>query len=100
MLRVIEQSRLCAEAHVRMVNFIVVIFGKDFCEGIIPSHWQFPAQTVGESHSMAIVEPFENAMAKQATGAKERLIDVSGGAVDRANNLEPEKIGEHPIGEI
>jgi len=49
---------------------------------------------------MRIGESVENAMAKQATGAEQRLINVGGGAVDGADNLEAEKIGQETIGEI
>ena len=49
---------------------------------------------------MGVVEAGEDAVAEEASGTKERLVDVVGAAVDRADDLEAEEIGEHPIGEV
>ena len=49
---------------------------------------------------MGVVEPREDAVAEESSGTKERLVDVVGAAVDRADDLEAEKIGEHPVGEV
>ena len=62
--------------------------------------WQFPAKTPGQAGGLCIVEPVENAMAKQTTGTKQRRINVGGGTVDGADDLQTEKIGKHSIGQI
>lgn len=49
---------------------------------------------------MRIVEPAEHPAAKQTAGAKQRLIKVGGGAVDCADDLEAQKIGQHAVGEV
>ena len=46
------------------------------------------------------IEAFEHPVADETAGAQKRLVDVSGGAVDRADDVEAEEIGEHPVGEV
>lgn len=91
---------LRGEADVRAVNLICVMSGKNFREGIIMGQLQFSAETLGESGCLGVIEPAEDPMAKQTTGAKECLVDVGRSAVDRADDLEAEEIGEHPVGEV
>ena len=74
--------------------------GKHFSEGIIPCRWQFPTETLGKADCLGVVESAKDAMAKQATGAQQCRIDVGGGTVDRADDLQAEEIGEHSIGEV
>ena len=78
----------------------VSLSGKHFGEGVITGLWQFPAETLGQAGGLGVVEPAKDAMAKQATGAQQCRINVGGGAVDRADDLQAEKIGEHSIGQI
>src|ERR1019366_4275466 len=84
----------------RAVNLICGMSGKHFSEGIITGQWQCPAETLGEPDCLGEVEPAEDAMAKQATGAQQGRINFGGGAVDRADDLEAKEIGEHTIGEV
>ncbi len=49
---------------------------------------------------MRIVEPMEDAMAEQPPWTKEGLVDVGSFAVDGADDLEAEEVGEHAVGEI
>ena len=95
-----ESSASSLKPDVRAVKFFCIMSGKNFSEGIITGQWQFPAETLGEANGLRVVEPAENAMAKQATRAKKCRVDIGGSAVDRADDLETEEIGEHPIGEI
>jgi hypothetical protein len=39
-------------------------------------------------------------VAQQSPGTKERLVNVVGAAVDRADDLEAEEISQHPVGEV
>ena len=62
--------------------------------------WQFPAKTPGQAGGLGVVEPAKDAMAKQTTGTKQRRINVGGGTIDRADDLQAKKIGEHSIRQI
>ena len=39
-------------------------------------------------------------MAHETAGSKEGLVDVGSRAVDRADDVEAEEIGQHPVGEV
>ena len=92
---------LCRETDARPVNLLWFIpDSEDFREGIIADNVQFPAEALGEAGGLGVVEPGEDAVAEEPSGTKERLVDVVGAAVDRADDLEAEEIGEHPVGEV
>ena len=63
-------SRSGPKADSRAVNFIWVISGKHFSEGVITSRWQFSAETLSESCGLGVVEPAKDTVADQATGAQ------------------------------
>jgi hypothetical protein len=61
---------------------------------------QFPAETRGEPGRFRVIESSEDPMAKHPTGTQKRRVNLGDCAVDRADDLEPEKVGQHAVGEI
>ena len=91
---------LGGKADSRAVDFLRAVFSKDLRKGIITNHGQSPAEPFSEAARFGVAEPVEDAMAKQAARAEQRLVDVRGFAIDRADNLKAEEIGQESIGEI
>jgi len=47
-----------------------------------------------------VVEPFKDPMANQAAGPQQGRINFCGGTVDRADDMQAEKIGEQAVGKV
>ena len=95
----VRSRPLGCEANMRTGD-LRFISRKNFGKGIITNHGQSPAEAFCEPARFGIAEPVEDAMAKQAARAEQRLIDVRSFAVDGADDLETEEIGQEAIGEI
>ena len=88
------------KADSRTVYFARAIAAEDFSKGIITGWRQCPAETLSEACGLGIIEPAKDAMANQATRAQQCRINVGGGTIDRADDLQAEKIRKHSIGQI
>jgi hypothetical protein len=49
---------------------------------------------------LAVVKAAEHAMAKQSPWSQERRVDVGGRAIDRADDLQAQKVGQHPVRQV
>ena len=95
-----HNARLGGETDARAVQIMFVGSRKHFSKGIVPSHRQFSAKALGKPGSLNVIEPAEDAVAQQATRAQQGRIYVSGGAVDRTDDLQTEEIGQHAVREV
>ncbi len=86
-----------SEANPGVVDFRRAIFSKNLRKGIIANHGQSPAEAFSEPARFGIAELVEDAMAKQAARAEQRLVDVRSFTIDGADNLKAEKIGQETI---
>ncbi len=91
---------LSCETNPGPVCFFRGMAGENFCQGVVAGRGQHPTEALGEAGRLSVVEPAENAVAEESSRTKQRLVDVVGAAVDRADDLEAEEIGEHPVGEV
>ncbi len=75
-------------------------FGEDFGEGTVALIGEGFAEVIGETGGVLMREAVKDAMAEHAPRAHEGGIDVGGAAVDGADDLEAEEVGEHAVGEV
>jgi hypothetical protein len=62
----------------RALDFICVMASEHLGEGVITGLGQLPAETLGESCGLGVIEPAKDTMANQATGAQQRRINLAG----------------------
>src|ERR1035437_8174065 len=56
---------LCGKSNSSAADFLLLVSGKHYCEGILGRRRQFSADTFSEPSGLCIVEPAKDAMAQQ-----------------------------------
>lgn len=59
-----EETQSRSKANARPANFLGLISGKDFREGIVAHYGQFPAEALGEVGRLCVFESAEDAVAE------------------------------------
>src|ERR1017187_5924598 len=74
---------------------LLLMSGKHLGKGIITRHRQFSAEPLGEACGLRAVQPTKDAVAKQTTWPEQRWVEVARRTVDRADDLQTEKVSQH-----
>lgn len=99
-MRSFHRDGLRREADSRGLPLFQGVGVEDFGERVVVLQREEAAGFFGDAVGGGSVEPGEDPVRDEAAGTQEGGVDLGGFAVDRANDMQPQEVGQEPVGDI